>query len=251
MSSTNSLPVQLLQNGIILTLKMFPITPSSPLLVATVFHLVLSVTTPLLWPTCEQQCGLLASNLNTCRLFFSLLVAILLLGNLQFTNGDSHDVSAHVSNPHILNQVARLLGVSAASLGACQGQSPFIANHPFRPTWIPGSGRYIVHVPLGHPTLVSAYGQNGFDEFCINFADEMLQSYVLRHTFENSIGYNECMVQDAVTLPSISTMDNRACIKLLQDAQLSEPLQRKPGSLLGVINKACSSYKSGEDGEQR
>jgi chitin synthase len=70
---------------------------------------------------------------------FTLLVAILLLGNLQFANGDPHDVSAHVSNPHVLDQVAR---------------PPFGPNHPFRSTWIPdtGSGRYIVHVPLGHPT---------------------------------------------------------------------------------------------------
>ena len=41
MFSTYSLPGQLQQNGIILTLKMFPITASSPLPVATVFHLVL------------------------------------------------------------------------------------------------------------------------------------------------------------------------------------------------------------------
>ena len=47
---------------------------------------------------------------------FSLLVAILLLGNLQFANGDAHDVSAHVSNPHVLDQAARLLGVSAEEL---------------------------------------------------------------------------------------------------------------------------------------
>ena len=32
-------------------------------------------------------------------------------------------------------------------------------------------------------------------------------------------------------------------------AQLGEPLQRKLGSLLRVINKACSSYKSGKDGD--
>ena len=38
---------------------------------------------------------------------FSLLVAILLLGNLQF--GDAHDISAHVSNPHVLDQAPRLL----------------------------------------------------------------------------------------------------------------------------------------------
>ena len=57
MFSTNSLPVQLPQNGIISTLKMFLITPSLPLPVATVFHLVLSVTTPSLWLTCEWQCA--------------------------------------------------------------------------------------------------------------------------------------------------------------------------------------------------
>jgi chitin synthase len=59
------------------------------------------------------------------------------------------------------------------------------------------------------------------------------------------------MVQDAVTLPPISTMDNGACVELLRGAQLSERSQRKPGGLLGVITKACSSYKSGEDDEQR
>ena len=42
---------------------------------------------------------------------FTLLVAILLLGNLQFVNGNAHDESAYVSNPHVLDQVAWLLGV--------------------------------------------------------------------------------------------------------------------------------------------
>ena len=47
---------------------------------------------------------------------FSLLVAILLLGNLEFVEGDAHDVSATVSNPHVLDQAARLLGVPAEDL---------------------------------------------------------------------------------------------------------------------------------------
>ena len=49
---------------------------------------------------------------------FNLLVAILLLGNLQFANGDAHDVSTHVSNPHVLDQAARLLGVFRVLLNA-------------------------------------------------------------------------------------------------------------------------------------
>ena len=236
---------------------------------------------------------------------FSLLVAILLLGNLQFTNGDAHDVSAHVSNPHVLDQSARLLGVSSEELGQIfTNKTNYVrkelftvllnaensakqrdqcvrdlyailvafvvetSNHRLAPAKEdPPSPQIILFDQPGFQTrgpagtssmsltgtqpLISAYGQNGFDEFCINFADEMLQSYVLRQTFENSIGYNERMVQDGVTLPSISTMDNGACIELLRGAQLSERFQRKPGGLLGVINKACSSYKSGKDGEQR
>ena len=236
---------------------------------------------------------------------FSLLVAILLLGNLQFADGDAHDVSAHVSNPHVLDQAARLLGVSPEELdqiftnktsyvrkelftvllnaeqsGRQRDQCvrdlygilfAFVvetSNHRLAPakedspsTQIilfdqPGfqtrgpAGTLSISLTGAQP-LVSAYGQNGFDEFCINFADEMLQSYVLRHTFEDSVGYNERMIQDGITLPSISTMDNGACVELLRGAQLSERSLKKPGGLLGIINKACSSYKSSKDGENR
>jgi chitin synthase len=103
----------------------------------------------------------------------------------------------------------------------------------------------------GTTPLVSAYGQNGFDEFCINFADELLQSYVLRNTFEDRVGYNSEMTADGITLPSIATMDNGACVELLRGAQLSERAQRKPGGMLGIMNKACSSYKSGKGGDHR
>lgn len=47
---------------------------------------------------------------------FSLLVAILQLGNLQFTDGDASDVPAYVSNAPVLDQVARLLGVAPEEL---------------------------------------------------------------------------------------------------------------------------------------
>ncbi|KAJ3513631.1 hypothetical protein NLJ89_g2840 [Agrocybe chaxingu] len=235
----------------------------------------------------------------------SLLVAILLLGNLQFAEGDAHDVSAYIVNGHILEQAARLLGVSPDELGqiltnktnyvrkelftvlmnaeqsskqrdncvrdlyailfafvveTCNHRlSPSSKDAP-PPTQIvffdqPGyqtrgpSGTTSMSLS-GHQPLISAYGQNGFDEFCINFADEMLHSYVLRHTFE-TIGHNGQMATDGISLPDISTMDNGACIELLRGAQLSERSQRKPGGLLGVINKACSTFKSGKGGDHR
>jgi chitin synthase len=41
-------------------------------------------------------------------------------------------------------------------------------------------------------------------------------------------------------------VDNSACVELLRGAQLSEKVSRKPGGILGVMNKASSSYKAGD-----
>lgn len=237
---------------------------------------------------------------------FGLLVAILLLGNIQFHDGDAHDVSAYVSNTQVLDQVARLLGVSSEDLGqiltnktsyvrkelytvflsaeqSAVHRSHFVrdlyailfafvvetANHRLAPSSKdppPPTQIAVLDQPgfqtrgpagtgsmsfTGTAPLISAYGQNGFDEFCINFADELLHSYVLRNTFEDGVGYNGQVSGDGVPLPSIATMDNSACIELLRGAQLSERSQRKPGGLLGVVNKACSSFKSGKAGEHK
>ncbi|THH29875.1 hypothetical protein EUX98_g4302 [Antrodiella citrinella] len=237
---------------------------------------------------------------------FSLLVAILLLGNIQFGEGDARDVSAYVMNAPVLEQVARLLGVPAEELGetltnktsyvrkelyavmmnaeqSAAQRDHFIrdiyailfafvvetANHrlapssqdPPPPTQITlldqpgfqtrGPGGTTSMMLGGNAPLVSAYGQNGFDEFCINFSDELMHSYVLRNIFEDSVGYNSQLTGDGVSLPSISTMDNSACIELLRGAQLSERAHRKPSGILGVMNKACSSAKSGKGGDKR
>ncbi|KAG6332690.1 hypothetical protein ID866_6397 [Astraeus odoratus] len=103
----------------------------------------------------------------------------------------------------------------------------------------------------GNTPLISAYGQNGFEEFCINFADELVQSYILRHTFEDGVGYNAHIIGDGVALPSVATMDNAACVELLRGAQLSERALRKPGGLLGIMTKASSAFKSGKAGDKK
>ncbi|CAL1699920.1 unnamed protein product [Somion occarium] len=247
--------------------------------------------------------GFKAKNMAS---IFGLLVAILLLGNVQFGEGDARDVSAYVSNMLVLEQVARLLGVSLEELGeTLTNKTSYVrkelytvmlnaeqssvqrdqlvrdlyailfayvvemANHrlapssqePPPPTQItlldqpgfqtrgPGGTTSMM---LGGPApLVSAYGQNGFDEFCVNFADEVVHSYVLRNIFEDSVGYNGQITGDGVAIPTIATMDNSACIELLRGAQLSERAHRKPGGILGVMNKASSNAKSGKGGEKR
>jgi chitin synthase len=82
----------------------------------------------------------------------------------------------------------------------------------------------------GTAPLVSVYDQNGFDEFCINFVDELLQSYVLRNTFGDRVGYNSEISGDGITLPSVATMNDGACVELLRGAQLNE---RNPGGCWG------------------
>ncbi|KAA1466721.1 hypothetical protein DENSPDRAFT_831600 [Dentipellis sp. KUC8613] len=237
---------------------------------------------------------------------FSLLVAILLLGNVQFIEGDARDVSAYIANPLVLDQAARLLGVPSEELSqtltnktsyvrkelytvlmdaeqSARQRDHFIrdlyailfsfvvetANHkvapgaqdPPPPTQIifldqpgfqsrgPSSSGSMMFT--GNAPLVHAYGQNGFDEFCVNFADELVHSYVLRNTFEDAVGYNGHLSGDGISLPAVTTMDNSACVELLRGVTLSERAHKKPGGMLGVIAKACSSYKSGKSGEKR
>ncbi|KAH8118887.1 chitin synthase [Phellopilus nigrolimitatus] len=237
---------------------------------------------------------------------FNLLMAIIMLGNIQFTEGVSREDSAHVVNEAVLDHVARLLGVLPEELAqALTNKTSYVrkelytvllspeqsaaqrdqlvrdlyaiifafvvetANHKLAPSAadpLPAtqivlldqagfqsrspSGTNSIALTANAP-LIAAYGQNKFEEFCINFADELLHSYVVRNTFEDAVGYDGHITGDGVVLPKIETMDNSACVELLRGAQLSERAHRKPGGMLGVINRACSAYKQGKSGEGR
>jgi len=237
---------------------------------------------------------------------FTILVAILLLSNIQFTEADARDVSASVANIPVLAHVARLLGVAPDDLAqALTNKTNYVrkelytvllnveqsaiqrdslmrdlyailfayvvetANHKVAPAnrdVLPTTQLILFDSPgfqtrgptgtgsmmfTGTAPLIPALGQNGFDEFCINFVDEFVQSYVLRHTFEDSVGYNGHIVGDGIPLPTVAILDNSACIELLRGTQLSERATRKPAGMLGILSKACSSYKSGKAGDRK
>jgi chitin synthase len=234
----------------------------------------------------------------------SLLHAILLLGNIQFGEGDHRDVSAYVANTLVLEQVAGLLGVPADELaqiltnktsyvrkelytvlldarGSSAQRDQFVrdlysimfafvvehANHRIAPgTQDPPPHTQIIL--LDHPgfqsrsptgtasmmfnaPLVSVHGANSFDEFAANFADELVQSYIVRNTFGDGVGINGQLTSDGIALPAIATMDNAACVELLRGAALSERAQRKPGGMIGIMNKACSAFRSGKASEHK
>lgn len=62
---------------------------------------------------CMRTLGFKAKHISS---IFDLLATILLLGNIQFSDGDFHTVSAFVVNPPVLDQAARRLGISSEDL---------------------------------------------------------------------------------------------------------------------------------------
>ena len=237
---------------------------------------------------------------------FSLLVATLVLGNLEFLEADAKDVSAFIANMPVLEHASRLLGVPSEDLTqALTNKTSYVRkdlytvllsaeqsseqrhkfvrdlyailfayvvesiNHRLAPppedsnpqnqVTIFDQAGFQTRGPTGAASmafsggapLISAYGHNGFDEFCINFSDELLQSYVARNIFEDSVGWNSELLSDGLAVPAITTMDNAACVELLRGEQLNERAHRKPNGVIGVMNKAASSFKSGKSGENK
>ncbi|KZS98103.1 glycosyltransferase family 2 protein [Sistotremastrum niveocremeum HHB9708] len=229
---------------------------------------------------------------------FSILVAILELGNLHFVDSGSREESARVTNTVLLDHIARLLGVASDDLEqALTNKTNYVrkelytvlldaeqsrtqrdslvqalyailfayvveaVNHKLSAEEVPATQIILLDTPgfqsrapgpntsisaTGAPPLISAHGQSPFDEFVINFSNELVHSYVSRNTFEDSVGLNSFLTADGIELPTISTMDNSGCVELLRGTMVPEKIQKKPEGLLGVIHKACTSFKSGK-----
>jgi hypothetical protein len=114
-----------------------------------------------------------------------------------------------------LDSYAILVASVVASFGASEGRSSFSVNHSFQSTWIPdtGFGRYIV---TGTQPLISAYGQNGFNEFCIIFVDEMVHA---SNFCEMLSGANDCRGNRAVFSGSLTRLARRTSpVKMVDKA---------------------------------
>lgn len=236
---------------------------------------------------------------------FSILVAILLLGNLEFVDNGAYELSyesATVSNPLVLNEIANLLGVSAEALEASLTNKTRYIRREVASGFLAASGSeaqrdslvrdlyailfaYVIESAnqklspeLDHPTtqiavfdqpgiqsrtptgnpgspvpapLVAAYGQNGHEELCINFSAELLHSFFVRRTFDDSSSYTQTLTSDRVSLPSVLTMDNAACLELLRGGPLGTKTDRKPGGVLGAVAKGVSRFKQGKSSEDK
>lgn len=256
--------------------------------------------------------GFKAKHLHS---IFSLLVTILLLGNIEFSDPPSagtvtyDSAQVHHHSRHALEQVAQRLGLEAEDLEraltnetrwirrelvssfldsqAARKQTDTLmkdlyailfafvvetANRKLAPPEfeddavgerdtkvvlfdLPGyqnkqvSATSDARNTYAQP-LVNTTGTNNVDEFAINFANEMMHSYVTRRVFDDSADADRTRwAQDGVQIPSIMTMDNTACMELLRGGPL-EPRARAlaghPAGLLDLLSRA-SEYSQRTD----
>lgn len=107
-----------------------------------------------------------------------------------------------------------------------------------------GSGNGLSIAGMGMP-LVSQHGANGFDEFAVNFADEVVQAYTVRRIFDDAvpgIGAAGELHADGVHLPEVTTMDNSACAELLR----GPPGSVKAAGISGSISRASNAWRVGK-----
>lgn len=103
---------------------------------------------------------------------------------------------------------------------------------------------------LTHAPLIQANGQNGFYEFSVNFASEVLHSYLLRRTFEDELSWNADIVADGVKLIAVQPASNVRCVELLRGGVMGTPkLASNPSGMIGLLAQIGERYK-GEDREE-
>ncbi|KTF79886.1 hypothetical protein cypCar_00046831, partial [Cyprinus carpio] len=85
-----------------------------------------------------------------------------------------------------------------------------------------------VHRRAGHLRL-SRIRNTGFEQFCINFANETLAAFFNQHVFKWS---QEEYRSEGISWHMIGYTDNTACIELIS---------KKPTALLHLLDEECKN----------
>ncbi|KAJ3550343.1 hypothetical protein NMY22_g546 [Coprinellus aureogranulatus] len=106
----------------------------------------------------------------------------------------------------------------------------------------------------GMNPFVSPFGVNAFEEFTTNFCEEVLNDFVLTHTFSPSVGLTSVLSADIVAsglnTPDALNVGLGGEELLVHSGSTVEMLRgpvdhsRKLGGVMGVIGKASSAFKS-------
>ncbi|KAI8977542.1 chitin synthase-domain-containing protein [Mycotypha africana] len=239
-----------------------------------------------------KMCGFKA---KTVTQIFQLLAAVLHIGNIQFIeNADTQAQEACVvKNYDALDKVAMMLGVSSSKLETCltyklkligkevctiflnpqtageQRDSLACALYNILFLWIIESiNRKICYSNTKEPAnvigIMDQFGfqnfkTNGFQEFCVNLANERIHHFLVEESFGNNKGLNELMINDGVPLPTIPVIDNSACLELLfgkTKKQLVDDAYNKQeifsnssslglGGIVGLMDRDTARQQSG------
>ncbi|KAG1375353.1 hypothetical protein G6F61_008545 [Rhizopus arrhizus] len=233
-----------------------------------------------------KVCGFKA---KTVTQIFQLLSAILHIGNIQFQNDNDalQQEACNVRNRDVLEVVALMLGVSPSKLEQALTYKLRLIRKELCTMFLNTQGaveqrdalaRALYHVlflwivehfnnklcyssdPANFIGLLDQFGfqnfkSNGFEEFCVNFANERVHQFIIDQRFNQQVGLNALMSRDGIVLPSITAIDNSACLELLvgneQDHNTTTREKSKSSAALGlngivgVMDRDCAKYQTG------
>ncbi|XP_051739248.1 unconventional myosin-IXAb isoform X15 [Ctenopharyngodon idella] len=201
----------------------------------------------------------------TRKQIFSLLSAILHLGNIRYKKKTYRDDSIDICNPEVLPIVSELLEVKEEMLfealttrktvtvgerlivpyklaeagtvrdsmakslyGALFDWIVFRTNHALLYNKDLEDSAKILSIGVLDIFGFEDYENNSFEQFCINFANETLQHYFNQHIFKLE---QEEYRSEGISWHMIDYIDNTACINLIS---------KKPTALLHLLDEECN-----------
>ncbi|XP_056137125.1 unconventional myosin-IXAb [Lampris incognitus] len=201
----------------------------------------------------------------TRKQIFSLLSAILHLGNIRYKKKTYRDDSIDICNPDVLPIVSELLEVKEEMLmeALTTRKTVTVGERLIVPYKLAEAGTvrdsmakslysalfdWIVfrtnHALLNNKDLednakilsigvldifgFEDYENNSFEQFCINFANERLQHYFNQHIFKLE---QEEYRAEGISWHNIDYIDNSGCINLIS---------KKPTALLHLLDEECN-----------
>ncbi|XP_016140035.1 unconventional myosin-IXa-like [Sinocyclocheilus grahami] len=201
----------------------------------------------------------------TRKQIFSLLSAILHLGNIRYKKKIYRDDSIDICNPEVLPVVSELLEVKEEMLfeALTTRKTVTVGEKLIVPYKLAEAGTVrdsmakslysalfdwivfrINHALLNQRDLEESakilsigvldifgfedYENNSFEQFCINFANERLQHYFNQHIFKLE---QEEYRSEGIAWHNIDYIDNTGCINLIS---------KKPTALLHLLDEECN-----------
>lgn len=199
---------------------------------------------------------------------FSLLAAILHLGNLKFKSLHSNNIdSSEVADPLNANRIASLLGVNKSNLCEALTRKTMVVHgdtvvSPLSASAAVDGRDALVKAIYGHifehivevinktmhkdqqqssksVGILDIFGfenfdSNSFEQLCINYANENLQQFFVRHIFKLE---EEQYAKEGITWTNINYVDNQENL---------DTLGLKPMNLLSLIDEE-SKFPKGTD----